>query len=300
MKRKIIKQANQAYTITLPIEWIRKNRLSEKSEIDLIESGKSILINSQGITEGGKAQFDAENFNTRNLYIHINALYAKGVDEIVITSKKDISSKIMIALSNLIGLALIEQSSGKYIIKDVSGTNYSDLDSIFKRVFQVILLFYESASIDIFGENKETVDSLKSRDAEVNKFCLYLQRAINKSSYPDAINGRTIFAYSVLLEKVSDEIERLWRTNIKYKVKKSKQLKDLIENSKECLNKSFDSYYQFNSNNIQNLFPLREKVREKSLEFNKVDSSTLRFIRHVVKIAEDATDLTHLTLMKNL
>jgi phosphate uptake regulator len=36
MKRKIIKQASQAYTITLPIEWIRKNNISEKSEVDLV------------------------------------------------------------------------------------------------------------------------------------------------------------------------------------------------------------------------------------------------------------------------
>ena len=43
MKRRIIRQANQAYTITLPIEWIRKNNLDKASEVNLEIKEKSLL-----------------------------------------------------------------------------------------------------------------------------------------------------------------------------------------------------------------------------------------------------------------
>lgn len=300
MKRKVIKQANQAYTITLPIDWARRNKISEKSELDLIDSGKSLIISSDNKVEGGKAKVIVDNFSSRNIYIHINALYARGVDEIILISKKDISSEIMKSLGNLIGFALVEQSGENYILKDISGTNYSALDSIFKRIFQMLILFLDSAHKDIFGDEKEDLESLKARDLEVNKFCLYLQRAINKMSYSDAINGRIIFAYSILLEKIGDEIERLWRTNVKYKVKKTKEIKEIFEMTQECLGKSFDNYFQFNSKNVQDIYPLRDKIREKSVLFKKLDPQTTRFIRHIVKIAEDSADLNHLNLMKNL
>ena len=46
MKRKVIKQANQAYTITLPIEWVRKNKISKNSEVDIQIREKTLMVNT--------------------------------------------------------------------------------------------------------------------------------------------------------------------------------------------------------------------------------------------------------------
>ncbi len=299
MKRKVISQAGgQAYTITLPINWVRKNKITEKSELDIIEEGKSLLVHSSQLTEEKKVILEVDNWPGRTLYIHLSALYAQGVDEIQINSKEDLSNEITKYLSGTIGFALVSQNSNSYTIKDLSGGNYPHLDEIFKRVFQMILLFYDSAEQDIFGKELGTLDNLKSRDIEVNKFCLYLQRAINKMSYADAINGRILFTYSYMLEKISDEIERLWRTNIKYKVKKTKAINELMSLSREGLSQAFDLYYQFNPKKIAQIYALREKVREDSFTLPKTDPTTSRFIRHIVKIIEDAADLNHLTVMR--
>jgi len=300
MKRKIIKQANQAYTITLPIEWVRKNNISEKSEVDLSIEGRSIIINSQNNVSGGKVKIDFSGMDITTVYRYLGALYAKGIDEVEITSKEDISSKIISALNYFIGYALVSQEGNKYIVKDLGGEKQSDLDEIFKRVFQIILLFFESAVNDIFGKQEETIESLKSRDKEVNKFCLFLQRAINKMSYPDPINGRALFTYSYALEKIGDEIERMWRTNIKYDIKKSPALKKLVENSYEGLAKAFDFHFQFNSSRIGAIYSTREKVRNESLKLKGLNGNTFRFVRQAVKIVEDAADLSHLTLIMKL
>lgn len=299
MKRKVISQAGgQAYTITLPIGWVRRNKISGKSEVDVVEEGKSLAVHSSNILEEKKVTLEVDNWPTRTLYLHISALYAQGVDEISIISKQDISDEINRSLSNLIGFALISQQGFTYVLKDLSGGNYPQLDDIFKRVFQMILLFYESAERDIFGKEQGTLENLKTRDSEVNKFCLYLQRAINKMSYAEAIHGRILFTYSYMLEKISDEIERLWRTNIKYPVKKTKAIHALMTLSREGLSQAFDLYYQFNSKKIAEIYSLREKVREDSFILPKTDPITSRFVRHIVKIVEDAADLNHLTVMR--
>jgi len=299
MKRKVIKQANQAFTITLPINWVRKNSINKNSEVDVTIVEKSLIINSDNPISGGSIKVNFTNLHQRNIYRHIVALYAKGIDEIEITSDKDISSLIMKTLNSLIGYALIAHKKDIYTIKEFGSGTYQNLDEIFKRVFQMILLFYDAAIKDIFGEEKETIDNLLARDLEVNKFCFYLQRAINKMSYQDPINGRILFTYSYVLEKISDEIERLWRLNIQHKPKKSKEIKELIELSKEGLSKAFTIYYQFNSSKIDDIYTIREKVREKSLIRN-LDPNTSKFIRHIVKIVEEAADLNHLTLMRKL
>ena len=302
MKRKIIKQAGKAFTITLPVEWIRQNDLSEKSEIDLEIRDKSLVITSGKRAAGEKVKIDVNEASRRNIARIINALYARGVDEIEMLSVKDISPVLSQLLNQNLGYALVKQSGNSFVIRDIGGGSYQDLDEIFKRVFQIIILFYESAINDIFGKEKETLESLRAREVEVNKFCLLLQRAINKLSYPDTTKGRALFTYSFALEKISDEIHRLWRTNIenRNKVKKSAKLKELALLSSEALGKSFDFYYQFNPERVKEIYEIRTEAMEKAISFIRLDSYTAMFIRHIIKIAEDSADLSHLALMMKL
>ena len=296
MRRKIIKQAGQAYTITLPIEWVRDHGIEKKAEVEVEVVENALLITSSARSRGESVHLSANGLSERNLYVHLAALYARGVDEITVEISEDISAEINRCLQNLLGFALIDQNTGKYVIRDL-GLSYPQLDDIFKRVFQMVLLFYEAAFNDIFGAQQETINSLKMRDVEINKFCLYLERAINKHSYASAINGRILFTYSFMLEKISDEIERLWRTNIKYKVVKSKAVREIIISSKETLARAFDFYYQKKRDNVDALYHIRDNVREMSIKIPRSDPNTTRFVRHIVKIAEDATDLIHLSLM---
>lgn len=300
MRRKVIKQAGQAYTITLPIEWVREHGIDKKSEVDVDTVEKSLIITSPTRVRGESIHVDVEGFTEKNLYLHLASLYARGVDEITLSSSKNISSEIMRSLANFIGFALVDQKKGEYVLRDMNGGAIPQIDDIFKRVFQMILLFYDAAIVDIFGKQKEDLESLKARDVEVNKFCLYLQRAINKRSYSSAINGRVLFTYSYMLEKISDEIERFWRTNIKYKVTKTKTLHELMQVSRETLARAFDFYYQKSPQMVDEIYKLRDKTREVSMNLLKLDLATARVVRHCVKISEDAADLSHLALMQDI
>ncbi len=300
MKRRVIKQANQAYTITLPVEWARKNNLDKNPEINLDISEKTLLVSTSNPTSGGKVKITLPELNERTISMTINSLYAKGIDEIEITADEDISSKISKALRDLNGYALVSKSDSKYTIKDIGGGNYENLDEIFKRVFQMVIIFYESSINDIFGKEEETTEGLNTRDLEVNKFCLFLERAVNKMAYPDPINGRILFTYAYALEQIGDEVHRLWRTNIKHNPKKTKKLKEVMELSKVCLEKSFDVYYQFSVKKLEEIYKIRDRARETASTMEKFDYLTSRLLRGAIKIAEDATDLSHLTLMRNL
>ena len=244
MRRKVIRQANSAYTITLPIGWVRANRLDKNLEVNLVEDGKTLVISNEGSVEVRKARLDISGFKRREIYRHVTALYALGVDEIELVSDSDVSSVIISLLNSLIGYALVSQEGTRYVIRDVAGVGASEVDEVFKRVFQAVILFYSSAIEDIFGDENETQESLRMRDLEVNKLCLYLQRAINKMSYQDSIRGRVLFTYSFELEKLGDNILRLWRSNLEGKFKKSIGLKKAALDSLKCLERSFDNYYR--------------------------------------------------------
>ncbi len=159
-------------------------------------------------------------------------------------------------------------------------------------------MFYDSALKDILGAETATLEELKPRDREVNKFCLYLQRAINKMSSVDAVDGRALFTYSFQLEKIGDEIERMWRTNINHPIKKTKLLAEMMQDIKIGLDEVFDSYYMYSPRIIEKVYAIRDKVRASSLKLGKIDSETAYFLKHLVKIIEESADLTQLTIIR--
>lgn len=295
MIRKVIKQAGQAYTITLPIEWVRENNITQHPEVDLSVQDKSLIVSNTHEVSIKKANLQVETSDRFLLGRRIQSLYAKGIDEIEITSKEDISSKIVDILTEVIGYALVSQNKNTYVIKDIGGGNYSDLDEIFKRVFQMVLMFYDSAISDMFGKETQTKEGLDGRDMEINKFCLFLERAINKMSYSDPIKGRILFTYSFSLEKIGDEIHRLWRTNLESKIKKTEKLKDLLLLSKEGLDLTFDFFYNRDLSLLDKTYRIKIKVRKDAETLTKQES--FDFARHAIKIVEDASDLNHMSLM---
>jgi phosphate uptake regulator len=300
MKRKLIKQANQAYTITLPIDWIRKNGLDKNSEVDLNEDGNLLVVTAKNHILGKIVEIDADE-NLVVLRNQLSALYSKGIDEIRLKSKIDISSKIVeLISSSFLGYALVEKKDNTYVIKDITGNNPANLEEIFKRVFQTILSFYEEAINDIFGQRKILIEDLMAKDHEINKFCWYLERAINKKAYSNDIDGRILFTYAFALEKIGDEIYRMWRTGTKNKVEKTQIIKRFVKDCQTALEGSFELYYQFNIKKVSDNSQIKYKMREEEMKLKKVDIVTAKILRHLMKITEESVDLTHLTLMKKL
>jgi phosphate uptake regulator len=295
MKRKLVKQAGQAVTITLPIEWIRKNNLKPGDEIDVDSNDNDLIIRSGKKIKGDNVKLDFEGFSKRLCYIYLNAAYAKGVDEIELSNANDISGSL---IQNM-GFAVVEQNNNIQKIKDISGVSSENLDVIFKRVFQMIISYYDVAINDIFGERVATHDDLRNRDIEINKFVLFLERSIIKSSHPLPLDGKILFAYSFSLEQIGDEVFRFWRQALNNKINKSKKVEEIIHISKKALEKSFEVYYHSDDKPVKDLMDLKRNIRNK-FDCLKIDLVSARFCMHAVKIVELCTDLIQLALMKKL
>ena len=120
--------------------------------------------------------------------------------------------------------------------------------------------------------------------------------------YKESMFSKGILKLEILgpdTAKIGDEIQRLWRADIKYKPKKSKEIKKFIEDCFKGLEKSFEFYYQFNIKKAEEIAILRDKLREESMSLTK-DKIITRIIRHSLKIIEEATDLNQLTFMIKL
>lgn len=304
MKRKVIKQANSAHTITLPIDWVRANALTAGSEIDVQAVERSLVITAGGPTALTKAEIDVNGLSDRAIKIHISALYSRGVDEITVRSKRDIATLLVQGLNQNLGYALVGHERDAYVIRDIGGANYGDLEGIYKHTFQSIITFAHDAVADVFGKRSQTREGLQERDREINKLTYYLQRAVAKMAHPDSTQGKVMFASAYELEKIADEVERFWRNTILLKKsatasKAPSALKSVAHNAIATLEAAFALRYQFKGRDVDTLYQLRDKTRASWLCL-KQDEPTLKIGRHIVRLAEEAADLNHLTLMRKL
>jgi len=296
MKRKLIKQAGQAITVTLPIEWIRDNGLKFGDEVDFSVRENDLIISSGKEVKGNSIKLDISEMPGNTKYYLINGAYAAGVDKI----KLEIKRADYPNLNSSMGYAIVDQKERELIVKDIGGHSSKNLDEIFKRSFQMVIGFYDSAIEDIFERHAKSYGEVQNRDFEINKFILFLQRAIMKKFYSDGSEGKIMFAYSYALEKIGDEILRLWRTDINSKVVKSKKVKEIVALSREALSIAFQMYYNFDQKKITKFMELRNDVREKSLKVLDIDSYTSSFVNHALRILEDAYDMNHLSIMRKL
>ncbi|MEW6295357.1 MAG: AbrB/MazE/SpoVT family DNA-binding domain-containing protein [Candidatus Diapherotrites archaeon] len=86
MKRKVIRQGHNTFTVTIPIRWARQQGLSPGSEIDLVEKGNSLVINTDKVNNNGntRAEIDITGLPNKLLWRYISAVYRAGYDEIKI------------------------------------------------------------------------------------------------------------------------------------------------------------------------------------------------------------------------
>jgi len=289
LNRKLIKQANQAMTITLPIDWIRENNLNPGDEITIEKESKNLILKSSNKIVTGKTKINMNNFSKRLKYIFINSAYAKGIDEIKVETK----GEFFPGLSQNLGYAIIKQKPDYLIIEDIGGVTNTDLNEIFKRVFQMTISYYETAINHIVDDKHKDLEKIYLIDKEINKFALFLQRAIIKQSYSNQETGKIMFAYAYALEQIGDEITRIWRHHNTEKIKITPELIETLKISKNSVEKAFELYYQSNNKRIEELL----KIKENSRKILSVATKNLIVITRAIKIIEQATDMTQLALM---
>ena len=84
MKRKLIKQASQAVTVTLPIGWIRDNNLKSGEEVDFEVRENDLIISSGKKTVGNSIKLDISEMPKNTKY---NSIFSHMIDQNVVKTQ---------------------------------------------------------------------------------------------------------------------------------------------------------------------------------------------------------------------
>jgi phosphate uptake regulator len=250
MKRKLIKQGLRSVTVSLPNKWVERFGLKPKDEIELVEQGNKLILNSNSEAHNKKASLHIEGLPKAIVHRYLVSAYKKGCDEIELHFSPEIPSlrqkKKLNAMEyiqevvnqRLIGVEIVEQSNKRCLIKQISKISTEDFNIILKRIFYLTLALSEAA-LDCVANKRLNYFLIKNQHDNIEKFVNYAIRILNKRGLDH--KTATYFYLLTELEEISDTYTYIVRDY----VLENRKVHDKAINVFEQINEAFRTFYEF-------------------------------------------------------
>ncbi|MAG16398.1 hypothetical protein CMO88_05050 [Candidatus Woesearchaeota archaeon] len=294
MKRKVIQIAGSTQLVSLPRQWAKKNNLIKGQEIEVIENGNKVIVTTEANPEKRKITVDVSNLMPKMADRLLTRAYQQGYDELTIKFDKIESG---IALQNkireLLGFDIFEQTENEMVIKSISSKLDVDFESSLRKAFLIALDISQICVTAFKKEDKKTLENLHYRDLELNKFCYFCLRAINKGQY-DEYDKYILYYIIETLEDVGDAYKELISTLLKISPKS--KMVNILEKINEVLRLSYQFFYKPEK---EYAFEAYEKLQKtKKLVENALTSSSIDEIKTLMVFDNILKLIYHFSTMR--
>jgi phosphate uptake regulator len=289
MKRKLVKQGNNALTISLPYRWIEKFDLQKGDYINIFEQNKDLLISIDKHTNKKTKKIEIS-LKKPFFKRYVRSSYVLGYDEVEIFSKEKLPFELIKeSIKDLIGYEILQQQNKTCLVGIITENNSENIDLLLKKLFFMLDMMFldiiEAFSFDNFEDIKDTARV----ESSVNSFVDFCLRALNKQGYKEYKKTQYIYHILTLLEEIADSL-RDFCLNIK---EANKEIKDKLIRLKEYYNIIFKLYLDYDMAVIlkvkeirKNLFlDLRKDCHLYPLQY--LDMYTVQVLLHQLEVLID-------------
>lgn len=306
MKRKLVKQGNNALTVTLPSEWIKKLNLQAGNEVEVEEKDNSIIIAAEKMEGKSRIEINITGLDYSSIRHEIRAAYKLGYDEIIlnfenneaIEHKVDRKTTVIDAIHKevdmLIGIEVFEQKENYCLLKSISESPIDEFDNILRRVF----LLLNEVSNDLVKEakimDKKISESIAEKHDVITKFLNLCLRLLNKKGYIDYKKLTVMYHLIANLDKILDIIKYSARDLTFFKQKNlRKETINILQEIDELIVNYYNLFYKFNLELIAKFSKNRWKIiKDINSLANKLPSNELLLISNMGHCLEILLDLT--------
>jgi phosphate uptake regulator len=246
-----------SYILSLPKDWIIKNKLKKGSVLSIDANTTSLLISTNLVEQETVKRtntISADNKNIHEIETEIITSYLTGYDAIEIISKKmnDIDTKIKEIIMNLAGLEILEHTHTRLVARYLMDTREISLDSLIRRMDNITRSLIIDAINCIDGELNYI--SVKQRDMDVNRLHFLIIRTVRESIESPKLsksgsNVWQLFTNLIVgekLEKIADRQKRIARCLQRLKLSEefAKELRKAYENIQNSYIEVMTAYYK--------------------------------------------------------
>jgi len=242
VKRKVIQIANSTQLISLPRKWAQKYGIKKGDELEVEEEGSTLKVLTEKIPHVEEIIVDVSGLTPRLADRFMARAYQKGYDKITVKfDKPELFISIQNKVKELLGFEVMEQSKYSCVVQSISSKLEVDFDSLLRKAFLITLDMADSCLEAFKNNDTKTLENLYYKDFDVNKFCYFCLRAINKGQHEGF--GTYILYYLIeMLEDVGDEYKALSKMLIN--VKSNNIIIKILTNANEVFKLSYEFFYK--------------------------------------------------------
>lgn len=307
------------------MKWAKRHNLKAGEEIDLQETGNSLLINTSEAHKQKSTVLELKGADVPFIWRSVISAYRAGYDKITVHFKNpDEESKnpytgfgynnlqllfwkgivhlspieaIQALVNRLIGVEIIDQKETHCVIKEMGETSYKEFDNALRRIF-LLLLSIASECYEGYAKNhKEPLRSINLIDTNIDRFEDFCLRVLNKRGYKE--NEKTPVMYTIifLLELIGDEYKKLALHFLDLKTKPNQRMIREFEIQNKQLRRLYETFYNFSDKKVAEIY-VEDGKGDKYLNdhYAKFSDQEKEIIHHFKKIGIYLLSLTELRI----
>jgi len=291
-QRKIIKFGNTSHVLTIPNEWIRKNKLEKGDNLNLEEVDNSLLISLKKTSVKEKeVDINIDEVPLKIFNKKLISYYLKNYKYIKIKGEKVIErlEEIRIFKEKLSSIEIYEIGKDFILLKDLSDPEKLDVEHMISKIIEIEKILFD----EIIETNRHNY--ISQIDSNINKLTFLTYKTINynlenKISSDKVRNSIYYWRIVSSLETIGDIIKRVAR----YMEKAPDDQKHIFE----IMIRSVKSYFEFITgllkkginleNNLKVYLDKKQSVLREFEEYRDRFSDNLNQYLVVVQLLKDA------------
>lgn len=211
MIRKLIQLSPSTAVVSLPSDWVHKNKLKKGTALSVTEQDNKVLISAGNQKNEKEITLDVSLLAERIFWAYLAAAYEAGYDSIIFLTKDQKQSAFVSKTSKWFpGMIVYEERKNKVQFKDLAEDQPGELDKVLSRVFNMCIALVEDALEAIQSKDWETLKQMKLRDYTINSYISYCQRQLSKFGFSVFSKTGSMHTYLKLLEMLSDKVSGLF------------------------------------------------------------------------------------------
>lgn len=305
--RRIQLTGGSTYIISLPSKWIRENRLEKGSELTIDDANGNLIL-SHGDREktelvkqiNVESKVDLENFQRV-----LTSAYISDFDSLVIKSSQYIDHKLRETVKKfsrlVMGVEIFEESSRTIVLQNVLDPASFPMSNAVRRMSLNVETMILDVIKGIEENDRRLLESVISRDDDVDRYELYVYRVVNKRK-AESDNSIFYLIFSRILERIADHavnICKLWLAASDNTEVSTKSISNYLNEASKLYNEAVEAYY------ARRFEPLNAIISRKpdfitmkhELIGEEKESSTLSSIsEEILRVALYSTDIAELAM----
>lgn len=226
MKRSLIQLGNKSFSITLPKEWVIKNSLSPKTDLDITDCGNSLIVNTTSKPQNLGKTLVIEDEVQEEIFAKIIAFYRAASKDVKIVFKSKDDIRLLNTIEFVKKFHGVEVETGENYVAFSENFDQVMCHKILKKSFQNILVMSEMLNKNLKGNSwKREINESYERTIFLSEFAI---RILNKEGYAEVKEIIKKFALSWIIQCMAVLLKVIARNKKKHNIKEIIHLSSLL------------------------------------------------------------------------